>query len=287
MADTDPLAVLRSFVADYVPDALTHSPSGVVMSGYIVLMRPGDTHVRFVPAESDEARLVTLARAALDTTKETPMPDLFKATRPDGRDFRPATIDYAAALASGEVIRHPAPKRVKGDAGTYLSVSVSPADCTGMVWPCRLFRVEAIGRAIKDPDLPSKRGVSALRVVEELPAWQALGPNGEEVARLIESCRTITPEQARQLDAARYAAGCAAPSSAAWDAAWAAARDAARYAAWAGARDAAPSSAARDAAWAAAGALVVRDLITPAQFDTLTGPWVSVMGRTWEVTTRA
>lgn len=36
--------------------------------------------------------------------------------------------------------------------------------------------------------------------------------------------------------------------------------------------------AARDAAWDAALATITRDLITPEQYDTLTGPWVSVMG---------
>jgi hypothetical protein len=28
--------------------------------------------------------------------------------------------------------------------------------------------------------------------------------------------------------------------------------------------------------------LLARDLITPEQFDTLAGTWVSVMGKTWE-----
>jgi hypothetical protein len=190
----------------------------------------------------------------------------YKATAPDGRSFAIGAdgtrIDYAAALASGEVIRHPAAKRVNDDPSTYLSVSVEPADCTGFSWPCRLFRVEPVGRAVKSGDYPHKRCVSALWVVEELPAHMALGPNGEQVARFIESCRTVTPEQARQL---------------------AAARDAARDAAWApvlaGAWD---SYAARDAARAAAWALVVRDLITPEQFAILTGPWASVIGATWE-----
>jgi hypothetical protein len=209
----------------------------------------------------------------------------YKATQPDGRDFHTGTIDYAAALASGEIIRHPAPKRVRDDAGTYLSVSVAPADCTGMEWPCRLFRVEPVGRAIKALNLPNKRCVSALRVVEELPAWQALGPNGDEVARLLASFRAVAREQAVRLAPARDAAW--AP---AWDAARAAALDAPRAAAWAAAR-AAAWAAARDAAWAAgaaagaaARALVVRDLITPEQFDAESEPWVSVMGRTWEVT---
>lgn len=30
----------------------------------------------------------------------------YKATRPDGTDFRTGTIDYAAALRTGEIIRH-------------------------------------------------------------------------------------------------------------------------------------------------------------------------------------
>jgi hypothetical protein len=213
----------------------------------------------------------------------------YKATRPDGTDFRTGRIDYAAALASGEVIRHPAPERVRHDASTYLSVSIEPADCTGMEWPCRLFQVEPVGRAIKGTDFPNKRCVSALRVVEELPAWHALGPNGQEVARFIASSWTITPEQTRRLRppawvaraaawdvawAAAWDAERAAERAAAWDAAWAAAWDAERGVTW-------------EAAWVArvaAWALVVRDRITPAQFDTLIRPWVAVMGRTWEVT---
>ena len=175
----------------------------------------------------------------------------YKATRSDGTDFQTGTIDYAAALASGEVIRHPA-KRVKDVAATYLSVSVDAANCTGFSWPCRLFRVEPIGRAYRAAVSPSKRAVSALRVVKELPAHMALGPNGEAVAAFIERCRTLTANQAKRLDAA-------------WDAAWDAARDAARDEAW---------YAAWDAAWYAARALVVRDLIKPAEYAILVRPFV-------------
>ena len=84
-----------------------------------------------------------------------------------------------------------------------------------------------------------KYGCTAVKVVRELPAWQALGPNGEAVAALIKRCRTMTYDEAEQLSAAWYAAG-----------------DAARSAAW---------------------ALMVKDLITPEQFDLLHGPWASVM----------
>ena len=214
----------------------------------------------------------------------------YKATRPDGTDFQTCTIDYDAALVSGEVIRHPVTRKVRDDASTYLSISTEPADCTGFNWPCRLFRVEPIGKVGTASDLPNKRTTRALRVVEELPAWQAFGPNGEAVALFIERCRTLTPEQTKQLaaagdaarDAARYAAWAAAgdaaraaagvaAGAAAGDAAWYAAGAAARYAAWDAAGDAA-----RDAAWDAAGAAAVRDLITPEQYALLTEPFRDV-----------
>jgi hypothetical protein len=167
----------------------------------------------------------------------------YKATRPDGTDFYTGKVDYASALISGEVIRHLGP-RVKDDAGTYLSVSIAAADCTGARWPCRLFRVEPVGRAIKASDLPNKRCVSALRVVEELPAHLSLGPNGEQVVAFIEACRNLTREDWVKVAAARGAA---------WDAARGAAWDAARGAAW---------------------AIVTRDVITAEQYDILTQPSV-------------
>ena len=123
------------------------------------------------------------------------MPSYWKCTRPDGTDFQTGTIDYAAALASGAVIRHPA-TRIRNEPATYLSVSVEPADCTGFAWPCRLFRVESVGRVMANLDASKhKRALTALRVVEELPAHMALGPNGEQVAAFIGRCRTLTPEQ--------------------------------------------------------------------------------------------
>jgi hypothetical protein len=179
------------------------------------------------------------------------MTTYYKATRPDGRDFMTGTIDYGAALVSGEIIRHPIRRRVKDDARTYLSVSVEPADCTGFQWPCRLFRVEPVGRPMPASGVPNKRAVSSLRVVEELPAWQAFGPNGEAVVAIIDRAARLTPDEARRLAAARAAAWAAA-----WDAAWAAAWDAAR---------------------AAAEAELVRDLIPPEQYDLLIGPWRSVI----------
>jgi hypothetical protein len=196
------------------------------------------------------------------------MTTYYKATRLDGTDFYTGTVDYAGALASGEVIRHP-DRRVRDDASTYLSVSIAAADCTGAEWPCRLFRVEPVGRPTKASSLPSKRCVSALRVVEELPAHLALGPNGEQVAAFIDACRAMTKDDWKRVDAGWDAAWAAARAAARDAARDGAARDAARDAAWAAARDAA-WAAARDAAWA----IVTRDIITVDQYDILTQPFV-------------
>ena len=200
------------------------------------------------------------------------MTTYYKATRPDGTDFRSGTVDYAAALASGEVIRHPA-KREWDEPSTYLSVSVEPADCTGFSWPCRLFRVEPVGRMLgtgkrKLQASPNKRACSALRVVDELPAHMAFGPNGEAVAAFIARVAAMTADEAKRLGAARGAAR-GASHAASHDAAWGAAQGAARGAAWGAAQ-----GAARGAARGAAGATLVRDLITPERYDILVRPFV-------------
>jgi hypothetical protein len=189
----------------------------------------------------------------------------YKATRPDGTDFRTGTIDYAAAFASGEVIRHPAAKKVQGDASTYLSVSVSASDCIGFSWPCRLFRVEPIGRAGKDPRFPNKRTIRAGRVAEELPAHLAFGPNGEAVVAFLEAVRRLSMSECERLLATRRAS--IATRNEAWyvadRSAWGA-RDSAWRGAWAAA-----SYVAGDAAVA----LLVRDSITPEQYNLLTQPF--------------
>ena len=204
----------------------------------------------------------------------------YKAVRPDGTDFYSGRVLWDRV---GEIVEHPNPGSLGNyDAKGYLSVSVSPTDCTGMKWPCRLFEVELVeGIPVWKPtsDMPSKRASHAWRVVRELPAYEALGPHGQEVAAFLDLLPTLTTTQ---WDAARYAAWDAA-RYAAWEAAWEAARDAAwdaaRYAAWDAAwyaaRDAAWGTA-PTAVWGAAGdaawALLARDLITTKQFDILTAP---------------
>ena len=187
------------------------------------------------------------------------MATFYKATRPDGTDFHTGLVDYGAALASGEPVVHPTADVRSATPRMYLSVSTSAADCTGFRWPCRLFAVEPV-----DPwtphatDLPNKRACLSLRVVEELPAWQVFGPNGERVVAVIDRASRLTPAEVDRLVAAWDAA-----RAAAWDAAWDASRAAARDAARAASR--------------AAVAETVRDLITPEQYELLTGPWNTVI----------
>ena len=102
----------------------------------------------------------------------------YKAVRPDGTDFYSGRVLWDRV---GEIVEHPDPGG--DDAKGYLSVSVSPTDCTGMSWPCRLLVVEPVEGAPvwePSPSLPSKRAAHAWRVVRELPAYEALGPNGAQ-----------------------------------------------------------------------------------------------------------
>ena len=194
----------------------------------------------------------------------------YKATNSAGRDFYTGRVDYAGALATGVVLKHPVKVDGRSNssyAGDYFSVATVPTDCTGMSWPCRLFEVEPAGR-VWTPDvegLPNKRACRSLRVVRELDAIEALGPQGAQLRDLIGTAARLTEPQLNALVAA-------------WDAAWVATRDAAWDATWV---------AGRDAAWvagrAATRALTVRDLIgdefTQAHYDLLTDPWATTIGR--------
>ena len=218
----------------------------------------------------------------------------FKAVRMDGTDFHTGIVRWLPPVGEplpegGLIVRHPTATTPSfgDDAADYLSVSTEPANCTSMQWPCRLARLEATDAAVWTPNataLPDKRAAAIWLVTAEVDAWQALGPQGREVAAIIDRARMLTTDELRQLGAARDAAWDAA-WAAAWAAAWDAARDAARVAAWdaawaaawAAAQDAA-RVAARDAARDAALATLVRDIITPKQYDLLMAPWRTVIG---------
>ncbi len=206
----------------------------------------------------------------------------WKATRPDGTDFYTGTIDYAAALASGQPVTLPEVDNPICCTGTVLHASTVPAGTLiGGAWPCRLF--EVTGTPVAEEG--SKRGFFSLTVIREVDVHLALGPQGEHVAALIDRARRLGHQEPESLRAARDAARDAAQAAAggaAEDAAWAAIRGTSRVAAWGAAVNAAWGAAweaVRDAAWA----LVVRDLIGQHNFkqehyDLLTRPWRTVIG---------
>ena len=192
----------------------------------------------------------------------------FKAVRPDGASFYDPNFRWLPAdgiiPAGGRLVKHPSPAAAIGRgsgalANSYLSLSTVATDCTGFDWPCRLLVVKPIGRTYRDDRYPHKRRIRAGLVVGELAATDALGPQGVQVAALIERCRSLTADEMVRV-AARVAARVATG-----DAARVAARDAAETAARVAARD-------------AARALLVRDVLAPEHYDTLTRPWRLVVG---------
>ena len=187
----------------------------------------------------------------------------FKAVRPDGTDFYSGTVQWAPTQGEipegGIVVTHPTSMAWEEDHSTHLCASAAPADCTGFSWPCRLLEVEPVGEVYHHKR--SKRSALSWRVVRELPAVEAFGPQGAAVVALLDGLE--------RLDATQLAA---------WDAAWDAAP------AWRAARDAA-WDAARDAAWDVpcdvAAALIAWDLIAPDQRDALTAPLRTALPNVW------
>jgi hypothetical protein len=118
--------------------------------------------------------------------------------------------------------------------------------CIGMSWPARAFEVTIPKGAIWKESYGTILTDAAI-VVRELDPTVLLGPQGQQVAALIERNRRLSTDESQAIGAARTAA-----RTAAWDVAW-------------------------DAAWTAA-ALVVRDLITTGHYDILTRPWRATIG---------
>ena len=182
----------------------------------------------------------------------------FKVVRSDMSSFADPTFVY-------EIGKRMRPKGVRVDGELcrpgYLHASPSPPQAAtfNARWPYRLFRVDGTPAV----DVASKTGFRQLTVVEERPVSECFGPNGVEVLRVIRRAEQLTKDEVGQLNAVRSAV-------------WAAAGAAAWYAAL-------------DAAWYAATAVAARPLIgqhgfTQQHFDTLVGPWLKVVGPTWEET---
>jgi hypothetical protein len=202
----------------------------------------------------------------------TDMTVYFKATRLDGTDFYTGRVLYAV----GKCVRPLsfAGRRGLCGAGCLHAADVPAETLIGGWWPCRLFEVTGISFVSDDWH---KHGFRQLSVVREIDSHLALGPNGREVAALIDRAGRLTPEEAELLYGV-WGARWNAAGNAAWDVAGGAARNAAWVAAGNAASNAAGNAAAGVAARIAASALVVRDLITLEHFDTLYGPWESVIG---------
>lgn len=217
------------------------------------------------------------------------MTTYYKAVRLDGTDFATGTtrpvVGEWMPLIKGELVMCRLGYHVADTPGETL---------VGGWWPCRLFEVE-----IPEGDWEREQHklvVSTYRPIRELSSWMALGPNGQEVAAFIERCQTLTTDDLVRLSAAWKTmwnddvlwAGWEASHDAAWRGARDFARAAAWFAAWKASWQGVPDEAwngipdeawpaARDAARDAALGLLVRDLITPEQFEILYGPWASVM----------
>ena len=177
----------------------------------------------------------------------------WKAVREDGTDFYSGTVRWAPEQgdipAEGIAVAHPTSTAWGEDHSTHLCASTSPTDCTGFKWPCRLLEMEPVAEVHEHAG--SKVSALSWRVVRELPAMQALGPQGAAVAALIDGLRRLDAEALARLADVRGAVRVAA-------------RDAARA-----------------AAWDAAGALVAWDLIDPAQRTTLTAPIRTALPDLW------
>ncbi len=144
----------------------------------------------------------------------------YKAVKVDGTDFYTGTVDYAGALETGKALKRLSNNHGADGEGVYeccsdtvYHASDTPSETLiGGSWPCRLFEVTGKPVAVEG----HKFGFRSLRVVREIEAWRALGPNGEAIVALLEEFKTYTPIQwGAARDAARRAAW-----GAAWDAAW-------------------------------------------------------------------
>ena len=214
----------------------------------------------------------------------------YKAVHPDGTDFYTGTVRWAPESgdipAEGLVVTHTTSTAWKLDHATHLCASVAPADCTGFEWPCRLLGVEPVTEVHHHEG--NKWSALSWRVVRELPATQALGPQGEAVTALVDGLGRLYSTQLVALDAARDAAGDSALGAflhvardAARIAAQCASRIAAQDAAWEAATDTAAWVAVLDSAGDTTDALVVWDILIPEQRDILTAPIRIALPEVW------
>jgi hypothetical protein len=205
---------------------------------------------------------------------------MFKATRPNGTDFYSGKYDYAAALKSKKPVAHSFPGKVgSGEASGYISVAMVETDCTSFRWAARLFEVEVVGETwAPSSSMPNKRAAHEVMVIRELPAWQLFGPRGESIVAIIETAAIGHAEREQ-----RYRARPANWNSA-YNNLWSVAGGG--RAARAGLSAARGALGVRlgvgwdvdgGAACGAALAVLLRDLIDPADYTALVAPYADVL----------
>ncbi len=205
----------------------------------------------------------------------------YKATNMDGKDFFSNTVQFTVGESVPPLPEVLGPECCSSD--VYHASTHPESTLIGGFWPCRLFEVEGIPVAEEN----QKRGFYTFKVVREIEAWRALGPQGREIVTFLERCSRLTVDEAESLEAAWVptqvpGSDCRAAWRAANDALWTAARGSGRRHAWSACEDAlwdATLAIARGAAACkvAIGALCFRDLISEEHFNALYGPWASVI----------
>ena len=107
-------------------------------------------------------------------------------------------FDVERLFAARErLLGRPVDRHVVGDEG--LVVHEDPTAV--LTLPDRLWRVDHLGRARRHRPTDRWLRCGSLTVVEEVPAWLALGPYGDRVVRVIDQAHALTDEQARVIAA--------------------------------------------------------------------------------------
>lgn len=222
----------------------------------------------------------------------------FKTTRPSGFDTYSGTVRWAPADGApvphlGLLVSHPVtggldtvPEDEKTSPSRFLSASTRPADCAEMVWPCRLFAVKPVDDAEVWAPNPRRsmtwRASTRWRVVEELPSWMALGPNGQRVAELLDMVNSLESHWFDRLAGALSChmwSGVEVARSAAWKKARDLARDHGRAAAWKLVTSAGWNAGRADATAAVHDILaaeLMADKLTGDEYRVLAWPWLSI-----------
>lgn len=179
--------------------------------------------------------------------------------------------------------------RTNGELATQedaLVASTDPVRLSCLVWPCRLFVVEPVGKPVLwQPDMPSLPlwTASEWQAVHEVPSHAVFGPQGWLIPPLLRQARKLTDKQLHRLDMLSritdnprwYTLQEQADREIdSWEYVSEVANDQARYAALMRLK-AQPIPL---AALAAARALVVRDVAARGHYDNQSGIWRRTIG---------